>query len=370
MGKDYYKILGIDKSASVEEIKKAFRQKAHQYHPDKTGGDEAKFKEVNEAYQVLGDPNRRAQYDRFGSAFEHAQATGGFSGFEGFRDFSGFANGFSRGQSGNWEFDLNDLGDIFGGFGDIFGFSSAGAKARSKRGRDIEASLDITFNEAVFGAEKEINLNKAVVCDKCSGGGAEPGAKVEACATCKGSGRVSRVQRTILGNIQTQTTCSTCGGEGKTSSLKCSKCSGAGVVRETVNLKIKIPAGIDDGQAIRLSGQGEAGQKRGQPGDLYIRVRVLADKKFNRDGDNILSEVEINFSQAVLGGKLEVETVDGPVKLKINEGTPSGKVYILRGKGVPHLHGRRRGDHLVKVKIKVPASLNRKQKKLLEELGL
>jgi molecular chaperone DnaJ len=362
MGKDYYNILGVDKNASQEEIKRAFRKKAHEYHPDKAGGNEEKFKEVNEAYQVLGNPKKRAQYDQFGSAFEHAQASGGFHGFDGFRDFSDFSEGFG--------FDIGDIGDIFGGIGDIFGFDSGGGRTRTKRGADIRVALTIEFSEAVFGAEKEISLNKTVLCDRCGGQGAEPGSKIENCKVCGGSGRITKIQRTILGNMQVQMTCSDCSGEGKSHSQKCTRCHGTGVVKETVNLKVKIPAGIEDGGVIRLTGQGEAGQKGAPSGDLYLQIKVKKDPRFEREGDNILSKVYISFTQAALGDKIEVETVDGPVKLKIPEGTESGTNFRLRGKGVYHLRGRGRGDHLVEVKIRTPKNLNRKQKELLKELGI
>ena len=363
MSKDYYKTLGVEKTASQDEIKKAFRQKAHQYHPDKQGGDEAKFKEINEAYQVLGDEKKRAQYDQFGSVFEHTQSGGGFSGFDGFRDFSGFANGFNV----NFE----DLGDVFGGLGDIFGFGGGKQRGtRARRGNDIEVTLTIDFFEAVFGAEKEIGLAKTVKCDKCQGNGAEPGAKIETCKTCRGSGRVSRVARTIFGQMQTQVSCPDCNGEGKTFSQKCSKCGGRGIVRELTSLKVKIPAGIDEGESIRLAGQGEAGSKGASAGDLYLKIRVKPDKRFERDGYDIKSKAEIKFSQAALGDKIEIETVDGPIKLKIPEGTQSGTVFRLRDRGVIKLQGRGRGDHLVKVIIKTPTNLSRKQRKALEELGI
>lgn len=380
MSKDYYDILGVNRNASQEEIKKAFRKKAHQYHPDKANGDEAKFKEVNEAYQVLGDAQRRAQYDQFGSAFEHAQAGGGFSGFEGFRDFAGFANGFStkgRPASG-WNIDIDDLGDIFGGLGDIFGFSTGHRKTRARRGSDIQVILTIDFNEAVFGIEKEISLKKTVKCDRCHGNCAEPGSKIETCKVCGGSGRVNRVQRTILGNMQIQMTCENCDGEGKSYSQKCSKCSGTGTCQETVNLKVKIPAGIDNGEIIRLSGQGEVGAKGASAGDLYLKVRVKPDRRFERDGYDVKSKAEINFSQAALGDKIKVDTVDGPVKLKIPVGTQSGTVFKLRGRGVTKLPGRgpfgstqgKRGDQLVEVIVKTPGNLSKKQKDLLKDLNL
>lgn len=360
MGKDYYKVLGVDKNASQDEIKKAFRKKAHEYHPDKKTGDEAKFKEVNEAYQVLGNEQKRKQYDQFGSAFEHGQAGGGFSGFEGFRDFSGFANGFN----------MDDLGDIFGGMGDIFGFGGGRGKQKTKRGADIQTILEINFEEAVFGVEKELSLRKAVVCDKCKGNCAEPGSKIETCKTCGGSGRVTKIQRTILGQMQVQAVCSDCGGEGKTYDKKCSKCSGTGVCNELVKLKVKIPAGINDGETIRLTSQGEAGAKGAQPGDLYIRIQVKADKRFERRGYDIYNKAEISFTQAALGDKIDVETVEGKVKLKVPEGTQSGTVFKLRGKGVNKLQGGGKGDHFVEVVIKTPNNLSRKQKQLLQELGL
>jgi len=380
MSKDYYNVLGIGKGAGQDEIKKAFRKKAHQFHPDKAGGDEAKFKEINEAYQVLGDAKKRTQYDQFGSDFEHAQAGGGFSGFEGFRDFSGFANGFSAqgGPSSGWNVNADDLGDIFGGIGDIFGFSSRGGqgRGRQRKGDDIQVMLSIDFNEAVFGVEKDISLKKTVKCDRCNGNMAEPGSKIETCKVCGGSGRVSRVRRTILGNMQVQMTCENCAGEGKTYSQKCAKCSGAGVAQELAALKIKIPAGIDNGETIRLAGQGEAGERGAPTGDLYLKIRVNPNRKFRRDGYDILSKAEISFAQAALGDKINIETVDGSVKLKIPEATQSGKVFILRGKGVPHLRGGyfsgtvgKRGDHLVEVIVKTPTGLNRKQRELLKELG-
>jgi molecular chaperone DnaJ len=364
MSKDYYKVLGVDKSASQDDIKKAFRKLAHEHHPDKKGGDEAKFKEINEAYQVLGDQNKRAKYDQFGSAFEHGQAGGGFHGFEGFRDFSGFTEGFN--------INMDDLGDMFGGIGDIFGFGGTRSRGgrRASRGNDIEVSLTIDFMEAVFGVEKEIGLNKIVKCEKCKGEGAEPGAKVETCKVCGGRGKTTRVQRTIFGQMQVEMGCSDCSGEGKTYSQKCSKCSGRGVVKETVNFKVKIPAGIDDGGVIRLSGQGEAGEKGASAGDLYMHIRIRKDSRFERQGNNILTQVFINFTQAALGDKIDIETVDGTVKLKIPEGTESGTVFRLRGHGIPNLQGRGRGDHLVEVKIRTPKNLSRKQKEMLKELGL
>jgi len=364
MSKDYYNILGVGKSASPDDIKKAFREKAHKFHPDKAGGDEAKFKELNEAYQVLGDSQKRSQYDQYGQTFEQARAGGGFSGFEGFRDFSGFSNGFN--------INLDDLGDIMGGFGDIFGFSAQGGQGRrrTKRGSDIEVILNVDFKQAVFGAEREISLKKNITCQRCQGDGAEPGAGSATCPTCHGSGRVIKTQRTILGNVQMQSTCPTCHGEGKVIKEKCKQCRGGGIVSEIVNLNIKIPAGVNSGESIRYLGQGEAAPSGGQAGDLYIKIRVSPDKGFTRQGDDILSKAEISMAAAALGGKIEVQTVDGPVELKIPEGTQSGRVIKLKEKGVPRLRGRGRGDHLVEVIVKTPTGLSRKQKELLKELGV
>lgn len=369
MGKDYYKTLGVDKGANQEEIKKAFRKKAHEFHPDKSHGDEAKFKEANEAYQVLSNKNKRAQYDQFGSDWQNGQDQSGFS---------GFSNGFS-GEEVN--INMDDLGDIFSGIGDIFGFGGGGrgSRTRQRRGEDIQAILTVDFMEAVFGDTKEIALVKNIKCSKCSGQGAEPGTEINTCKTCQGSGQVSRIQRTILGNIQTQTTCPNCQGEGKAYERKCFKCSGTGITREEVKLNIKIPAGIDNGETIRLSGQGGAGPKNSPDGDLYLKIIVREDKRFERDEYDIRNEAEINFSQAALGDKIEVATVDGFLTLKIPEGTQSGTTFKLRGKGIAKLRqGRgpfgnaqgKRGDHLVKVIVKTPTGLNRNQKKALEELGV
>lgn len=362
MGKDYYKILGVDKNAGADEIKKAFRKKAHEFHPDKAGGDEAKFKEANEAYQVLSDTKKRSQYDQYGSAFEHGQSQGGFSGFGDFRDFSGFTNGFNV--------NAEDLGDIFGGIGDMFGFGGGQQRSRSRRGNDIETVLTIDFHEAVFGTEKEIGLRKKVKCGHCHGNAAEPGTKIETCKTCGGSGRVTRVQRTILGNMQVQTACTACGGEGKSYAQKCSKCAGTGVVFEVVNLRVRIPAGIDQGENIRLSGEGEAGERGAAAGDLYLRINVRPDKRFERVGSDIKSSATITFAQAVLGDKIDIETVDGPVKLKIPAGTRSGSVFKLKGRGVSRLRSSGRGDHYAEVIIDIPKNLTKKQKELLKEMEL
>jgi molecular chaperone DnaJ len=364
MSKDYYAILGVSKDASADEIKTAFRKKAHQHHPDK-GGDAEKFKEINEANQVLGNSEKRKQYDQFGSAFQNGQARGGSSGFQNGGGFSGFQNG-----AGNMNFD--DLGDIFGGFGDIFGFGNKGGQRsnRQTRGRDLEMVVNLEFLEAAFGLEKTLVFSKNVVCDLCHGSGAEPGSKVETCQTCHGTGQVTRLQRTILGNIQTQASCETCGGEGKIYSQKCKKCGGTGVHNEQVKLKVKIPAGINEGESIRLTGQGEMGQKGSPAGDLYLHIKVQAHKKFNRQNYDINTEETITIKQAVLGDKIEIDTIHGSVKLKIPEGTQSGTIFKLKDKGVTKLHNRGIGSQFVTVTIKIPKGLNKKQKELLSELNI
>jgi len=366
MPQDYYDILGVKKNASADEIKTAFRKKAHEHHPDK-GGNAEKFKELNSAYQVLGNTEKRQRYDQFGAAaFNQGGYNGAGAGGFGGQGFSGFQNG----QGMN--FDFEDLGDMFGGFGDIFGFGG-GSQSRSKkqaRGRDMEMALSLDFLDAAFGQEKEISFSKNTTCDRCHGNGAEPGAKIETCPTCKGTGRVSHLQRTILGNIQTQAVCSHCEGEGKIYSQKCTKCSGTGIHRESVNLKVRIPAGINDGESIRLSGQGEAGPKGASAGDLYLRIKLKAHKKFIRDNYDIRTEQHISVKQAILGDKIDIETIHGPLKLKIPEGTQSNTVFKLREKGITKLHDRGLGDQYVKVIVDIPKNLDRKKRQALEVLDI
>lgn len=359
MSKDYYDILGVDKSASADELKTAFRKKAHVYHPDK-GGDAEKFKEINEAYQVLGNEQKRKQYDQFGSSFQNGQAGGGFNpGNMGGFDFSGFGGGGV------------DMEDLFGGFGDIFGFGGGRSSTKKNQpGRDLEIVINLEFLEAAFGLEKELSFTKNVSCKHCHSSGAEPGTKVDTCPTCGGSGQVIGVQRTILGNIQTRMTCSTCSGEGKTYSTKCSKCHGSGITKEDVNFKVKIPAGINNGESIRLSGQGEAGQKGAPAGDLYLKVYVSSHKKFIRDAYDIRTEESIMIKQAILGDKIDIETIHGTMTLKIPEGTQSGTIFKIKEKGVPKLHNRGIGDHFVKIIVDIPKGLNNKKTKLLEELDI
>ncbi len=363
MSKDYYAILGVSKDASSEEIKTAFRKKAHEYHPDK-GGNAEKFKEINEANQVLGNAEKRKQYDQFGSAFQNGQAGGG--GFAGASGFSGFQN------SGDPNMNFEDLSDMFGGFGDMFGFGAGSRQHSNKQthGRDLEMIISLDFLQAVFGLEKELIFSKNIVCDHCQGLGAEPGSKIDTCKTCGGSGQITRVQRTILGNIQTQVVCHNCGGEGKIYSKKCTKCRGSGIHNEQVKLKVKIPAGIDDGESIRLTGQGEAGLKGSPAGNLYLHIKVQTHSKFKRQGYDIYTEETISITQAILGDKIELDTIQGPVKLKIPEGTQSGTVFKLRAKGISRLHGSGIGDQFTKIIVKIPSGLNKKQKQSLSELNI
>lgn len=364
MSKDYYKILGVSKSASQEEIKKAFRKLAHEHHPDKKSGDAEKFKEINEAYQSLGNEQKRKQYDQFGSAGP-GFGSGGFSGG------NPFAQGFGGSPfgQGNINFDFGeangfDFGDLFGGM-----FGGGGGGRKSNRGHDLEVGITIDFMEAVFGVEKTIDLNKQISCNVCHGSGAEPGSKINKCNTCDGSGRVMRLQQTILGNFQTQTICPDCQGEGTKIEKKCHKCHGSGHVRGDEKIKVTIPAGIDQGQSIKLSGKGEVGE-RGSAGDLYIRINVSPNKKFVRRGDDIHSILHLSVKQAILGDKIDIETVDGLINFKIPEGTQSKTQFRLRDKGVPHLRTSGRGDHIVEAVVDIPKGLSRGQRKILEELDI
>lgn len=359
MANNYYEILGVPKGASDDEIKKAYRKLAHKYHPDKAGGDEQKFKEINQAYQVLSDKAKRAQYDQFGQTFEGAGggagSAGGFGGFDfGGFDFGGFSSGGRAGSGGGFE-------DIFS---DIFGGQS---RNHQQAGNDIQIDVEISFEEMVRGTSQEVNLYRNVVCDNCDGSGGEPGTKEENCPTCNGSGKVKKTMRSILGSFTQVSTCSTCRGKGKIFSKKCRKCGGDGRIKREETVKIEIPAGINSGQAISLRGQGEAGEWGAPSGDLYVTVHVRPHEKFTREGDNIISAEHIRFSQAVLGDKIDVETVEGDVRMKVPSGTQSGEVFRIKGKGVSHLGRGGRGDHWVKIIVDVPKNISRDQKKLLEE---
>lgn len=365
MAKDYYKILGVDKTATPEEIKKAFRKLAHQYHPDKQGGDESKFKEVNEAYQVLGNAEKRKQYDQFGADFERQ---GGFGGGQNWDDFMRAARGQGGAQNGNFEFNFGgaDFGDLFG---DMFGFGGGRNARRTRRGQDIQVDVQLDFQEAVFGVEKKIRLTKQNSCDVCQGSGAEPGTEMKKCTECDGSGEVRRVQRTILGAMQTVAVCSSCQGAGTIPEKKCKHCHGTGAVKSESEYTVKIPAGISDGESLRLSGKGESAGVGAESGDLYVTVHVKNDPRFVREGNDIYSDIHVSFPQAALGDTVEVDTVDGVKKIVIPEGTQSHQQIRLRGLGVPDVRGREeRGDHFVRVIVGVPKRVSRQAKKLLEDL--
>ncbi len=367
MAENYYDILGVGKGASDDEIKKAYRRAAHQHHPDKSGGDEAKFKKVNEAYQVLSDKSKRAQYDQFGQTFNGGQGgpAGGGQGFGGF-DFSGFDFGGASSAGGNFEgVDFEDIfSNIFGGGG-----SSRSTRSRqSGRGQDIQVDLEITFAEMVEGVRKKVRLYKNAACEHCKGTGGEPGASVKTCPTCKGSGQVQKITRSFLGSFSQVSVCPECEGRGQIYENKCLVCRGDGRVKKEEDIEIAVPAGIESGQTISLRGAGEAGAHGATAGDLYILVRVATHRKFTRHSLDILSQEEISFSLAALGGEIEIETIEGNLILKIPAGTQSGETFRIKGKGVPDLHGRGRGNHLVKIIVRVPRRLSRDQKRLLEEL--
>ena len=353
---DYYELLGVSKGASDDEIKKAFRKLAVKYHPDKEGGDETKFKEINEAYEVLKDKQKRQRYDQFG----HAGVGGAAGGGAGGNPFAGFSG---QGQNINFDFGEGGMGDLFG---DLFGFGGGRRSQRPNRGRDVETNITLTFEEAVFGVEKKVSLNLDVKCKHCHGNGAEPGFDMKECPTCRGSGQEVKVVNTLFGAIQQATTCHTCHGSGKVPEKNCIECDGRGVLREKQDINIKVPAGVDEGSAIRLSGRGEAIQG-GESGDLYVGIHVKPHKKFTREGDLILSEESISMIDAALGTEIEVDTVDGPLTMKVPAGTQSGTDFKLSGHGIPHLRGNGRGAQIVTVRVETPTNLSRKQKELLRE---
>lgn len=351
--RDYYEVLGVSKGASADEIKKAFRRLAVQHHPDKEGGDEAKFKEINEAYEVLKDAQKRQRYDQFGHAGVGGAAGGGAGGnpFEGFSGFGG--NGF--------EFNFN------GGFGDIFDslFGQQGGQQGPRKGRDVETDLTLTFEEAVFGTEKTLHLSLNDECEHCHGSTVEPGHDLKTCDTCKGAGQQMRVMNTMFGAIQQAVVCPTCKGRGQIPEKVCTVCHGSGTQHKKQEVNVKIPAGIDDGATIRLRERGEA-VARGAKGDLYVNIRVKAHKKFTREGDIILSEEHVTMVEAALGTEIDVETVDGSVRMKVPAGTQSGTDFKLSHHGVPHLRGDTRGPHIVSIIVDTPTKLTKQQKALLE----
>jgi molecular chaperone DnaJ len=354
--RDYYEVLGISKGASADEIKKAYRKAAVKFHPDKEGGDETKFKEASEAYEVLKDGQKRQRYDQFGHAGVGGSSGGG--GGAGGNPFEGFG-----GQNVNFDFG--------GGFGDIFSqFFGGGAGQQSRapqRGRDVEVSMQLTFEEAIFGVEEKIELDMDDECSHCHGTTVEPGHEMKTCPTCKGAGQVNRVMNTIFGQIQQNVTCETCGGRGKVPEKVCTVCHGKGTERRKRTITLKIPAGIDDGATIRVTGSGEA-IGNGQKGDLYVHIRVKAHKQFTREGDIILSETHIGMVEAALGAEIDVATVDGDIRMKVPAGTQSGTDFKLSNHGVPHVNSDKRGPHIVSVIVDTPTKLSKKQKELLEQL--
>lgn len=360
--RDYYEVLGVSKTASADEIKKAFRKLAVKYHPDKEGGDEAKFKEINEAYEVLKDQQKRQRYDQFG----HAGVGGNGGGYGGGNPFEGF--GGYGGQNVHFDFGDGDLGDLFGQF---FGGGFGGGSQRRSgpaRGRDVETSLTLSFEQAVFGVEETLNLDMDVECPHCHGTTVEPGYSMKTCPTCKGAGQQMRVVNTIFGQIQQAVTCETCHGRGQVPEKVCTVCKGTGTQRQKQTIKLKVPAGVDDGATIRLKGRGEA-VAGGEHGDLYVNIRVKAHKKFTREGDIILSEEHVGMAEAALGTEITVDTVDGPVRMKVPAGTQSGKDFKLSGHGVPHLRGTGRGPHIVSIVVDTPTKLTKKQKEILEQFA-
>jgi len=345
--RDYYEILGVGRNATQEEIKKAYRKLARKYHPDVNPNDkeaEEKFKEVQEAYDVLSDPEKKARYDQFGHAGTSDQGFGGFGGSD------------------------------FGGFGDIFdmffgGFGGGSRRQGPQKGDDLRLDLDISFEEAAFGVEKDVEIPRTEDCPTCHGSGAAPGTHPTTCSACGGTGQIRVDQATPFGRFQTVTTCTHCKGTGKIISTPCPKCKGKGKVRRMRTIHITVPAGVDTNSKLRIAGEGEAGTLGGPPGDLYVVINVRPHKLFKRSGFDVLGEVEINFVQAALGAEIMVPTLDGLVKFKIPEGTQSGTVFRLKGRGITRLRGTGRGDHHVTVKVVTPTNLSEKQKEILSEFG-
>ena len=356
--RDYYEVLGVSKGASEDEIKKAYKKLARKYHPDMNPGDkeaEEKFKEVNEANEVLSDPEKKARYDQFG-----------FAGVD--PSYGAGAGGGAYGGAGG--FDFGDLGDIFGSF---FGGGFGGQQRRNpnapQRGESIRASVSVTFKEAAFGCEKDVTVERSEQCATCKGSGCQPGTTPETCPDCRGSGQVQLQQRTPMGVFATSRPCQKCHGTGRIIHQPCTDCGGQGRVRKRKTIKVNIPAGIDHGQTISLRGQGHAGSNGGPSGDLLITVMVRPHEIFRREGTSVFCEAPITFSQAVLGATLEIPTIDGKVEYKVPEGTQSGTVFRLRGKGIPVLNGRGRGDQYVTVTIETPRDLNREQKEALKKFS-
>lgn len=350
MKKDYYEILGVEKTASKDAIKKAFRTLAHQYHPDKKGGDEARFKEINEAYQVLSNDKKRAEYDSYGRVFSESggpSGAGGFSGFEGFQ---------------NVNFDFGDINDIFNEF-----FTGGQGRA-GRRGSDIAIDVTLSFEEAVFGTLRRVILTKTSACETCKGSGAEPNTKIKKCAACNGQGKFHDTRRSFIGVFTSVRECETCGGSGSVPEKKCGTCHGVGVVKKQEEITITIPAGIQNGEMIRLTGKGEAIPK-GVSGDLYIKVHVTPHQVFRRDGVNLLMDLNIKLTDALLGATYPIKTLDGEIKLTVPAGVTFGEILRVRGKGIPRdEQGKERGDLLVHIKVQMPQKLSEKAAKIISDL--
>lgn len=347
MSKNYYSILGVEKSATKDDIKKAFRKLAHQYHPDKQGGDEGKFKEVNEAYSILSDDKKRAEYDSYGRTFSGSgQQAGGF-------DFSGFGGQNMNGM----DFDLGDI------FGDFFG---GGGRSRVRRGRDISIDIELSFKDAVFGVERRVLLAKVSTCLTCDGSGAKNKSDLITCNTCNGSGKIHETKQTMFGAFSTQQTCGSCSGRGKLPKEPCATCAGIGVLRREEEMPIMIPPGIEDGEMIRLSGAGEA-VPAGVPGDLYVKIHVKNDARFRKEGSNLILPLSVKLTDALLGASYEVATLEGPLSVKVPAGVTFGEMLRVKGKGVPKRSGGR-GDLLLKIDIQVPTKLSKNARQAIETL--
>jgi molecular chaperone DnaJ len=352
--KDYYKILGIPRNASQEEIKRAYYRLAHKYHPDK-GGDPEKFKEINEAYRVLSDPEKRRQYDMYGRVFEEAAPGFEYQWFWGRPDF---------------DFEEFDFGDLTEMIEEMFGFGVPRRKTRDlKRGKDIQVEIEIPLELTLQDFEKKIKIYKFVKCPRCQGTGGEPGTKIIECFSCRGTGYVQEVRRTFFGTFTRSTICPECGGEGYRPEKPCNVCNGEGRIRGEEEVTIKIPAGVDTGQVLKFEGKGDAGRRGGKSGDLLVRIVVRPHPIFERKGDDLYTQVPISFSQSALGDEIEIETLEGKkILLKVPAGTESGKILRISGKGIPHFRGTGRGNLYVQLTIKTPKKLTKKQKELLEKL--
>ena len=361
--KDFYDILGVSKGSSADEIKKSYRKVAMQYHPDRNPGDktaEEKFKEAAEAYEVLSDPDKKAQYDRYG----HAGVSG-----------NGRGGGFQGGGGMNMEDIFSQFGDVFGDdlFGSFFGGGAGrqrgGQRSRGIRGSNLRVKLKLTYEEIAKGVTKNIKVKKYIFCTTCNGSGAKDSGSVQNCSTCGGSGQVRKVQNTFLGQMQTVTTCPTCNGEGTTITAKCNVCRGEGRVYADENISIEIPAGVQEGMQLTLSGKGNAGERGGMQGDLIILIEEEQHKDLQREGLNVAYELYLSFSDVVFGTQVEVPTIDGRAKIKIPAGTQSGKIFRLKGKGFPAVNSYEKGDQLIHVSVWTPQNLTAEEKTLMEKLG-